>query len=139
MFVATYAMFCSWRTQAIFKESFGTMPWLALPFGRDHHIRARLLRKFGVRDIPSLVLIDPMTTLITAHGKEAVSKDRTGAQFPWAATAASAQASADSSTPKAAAAAPKSARGLASGSKPKSKRRPAVPVTRQTLIPVASD
>ena len=58
-------------------------PWLALPYAaRD--LKAKLSKKFKVSGIPSFVLLDGETgETITTDGREAVSEDPTGKDFPW--------------------------------------------------------
>jgi len=77
-------IFCSSdRDEASFKEYFGEMPWLALPFS-DRKRKEALSRKFKVSGIPTLVLVNAEDgTLITEDGRTKVMKDPEGANFPW--------------------------------------------------------
>ncbi|GFR50067.1 hypothetical protein Agub_g12209 [Astrephomene gubernaculifera] len=71
------------RDEASFKEYFGEMPWLALPFER-RDAKAELSRLFKVRGIPTLVLLDAASgELITANGRDAVGDDPECENFPW--------------------------------------------------------
>jgi len=66
-----------------FKDYYGTMPWLSLPFElRD--LKAKLSKKFKVQGIPTFVVLDGETgATITTDGREAVSDDPTGKDLPW--------------------------------------------------------
>jgi len=71
------------KDEAAYKEYFGSMPWLALPYAR-RDLKAALSAKFKVQGIPTLVILDPATgKVITADGREAVSSDPKGERFPW--------------------------------------------------------
>jgi len=71
------------RDQEAFAEYFGEMPWLALPYAA-REAKEALSRKYKVRGIPSLVIVDAETgETITTEGREAVSKDPTGERLPW--------------------------------------------------------
>jgi len=71
------------KDESQFKDYYGEQPWLALPFAaRD--IKAKLSKKFKVNGIPSFVILDGETAAtITTEGREAVSEDPTGKDFPW--------------------------------------------------------
>merc|ERR1719453_239933 len=70
------------RDEAAFKEYFGEMPWLALPFA-DRDAKARLSKKYKVSGIPSLVVVDANGKTVTTDGRSTISKDPTGEQYPW--------------------------------------------------------
>ena len=70
------------RDQKSFDEYYGEQPWLALPFDADDE-KEELDSKFKVSGIPTLVILDGDGKTITVDGREAVSKDPTGAKFPW--------------------------------------------------------
>jgi len=70
------------KEENAFKEYFGEQPWLALPY-EDRETKAKLSKKFKVQGIPSLVILDAEGKTITVDGREAVSSDPTGAEFPW--------------------------------------------------------
>lgn len=58
-------------------------PWLALPYAaRD--LKASLSKKYKVSGIPTLVLLDGEGKTITLDGRETLTEDPTGADFPWA-------------------------------------------------------
>jgi nucleoredoxin len=63
-----------------FKEYFGEMPWLALPYA-DRAAKNALSKCFGVSGIPSLVLLDTDFSVITKKGRGAVMRDI--AEFPF--------------------------------------------------------
>ena len=56
--------------------------WLALPYA-DRERKDKLSKKFKVRGIPTLVILDTDGSVITTDGRSAVSEDPTGAAFPW--------------------------------------------------------
>ena len=58
------------------------MPWLALPFGDSH--KSTLSKKFGVRGIPMLVIVDAEGKLITKNGRDDVSSQGAAAFEKWA-------------------------------------------------------
>ena len=65
-----------------FAEYYGTMPWLAIPQGDKR--KEALSKRFGVRGIPSFVLIDANTgETISDNARGSVSNDPEGANFPW--------------------------------------------------------
>jgi len=70
------------RDEASFKDYYGEQPWAALPYGK-RDIKQALSKKFKVRGIPSLVILDAEGKTITTEGREAVSQDPEGANFPW--------------------------------------------------------
>ncbi|KAL2895314.1 putative nucleoredoxin 2 [Bienertia sinuspersici] len=55
------------RDEASFQSYFGTMPWLAIPFG-DPCIKD-LAKHFDVREIPSLVILGPDEKTVTKQGR----------------------------------------------------------------------
>ena len=68
-----------------FKSYFATMPWLAIPPGDKRN--GKLNKLYGVRGIPTLVLVDGATGVtINANGRAAVDDDPEGENFPWHAT-----------------------------------------------------
>lgn len=70
------------QDQKSFDEYFGTMPFLAIPF-EDRKRKEALSQRFGVRGIPSLVLLDEDCNVITKDGRSALGPDPEGANFPW--------------------------------------------------------
>jgi len=59
------------------------MPWLALPFGDKH--KNILSKKYGVRGIPKLVILDSKGDLITGNGRNFVTGSDTAIYDKWAA------------------------------------------------------
>merc|ERR1712113_1234609 len=71
------------RDEASFKEYFGEMPWLALPF--DKRTEKNTLSKImGVEGIPSFAVVNTDGTIITTDGRSKVEKDSKGENFPAA-------------------------------------------------------
>ncbi|XP_072013890.1 nucleoredoxin-like [Amphiura filiformis] len=71
------------RDESAFSEYFKEMPWLALPFA-NRDIKEKLSKRFKVRGIPNLVILDSSTgKLITADGRNCVMEDPEGKRFPW--------------------------------------------------------
>jgi len=70
------------KNEPAFDEYFGEMPWLALPFA-DRERKEALNKKYKVRGIPSLVIVDEDGSTITTDGRSAVMEDEEGAKFPW--------------------------------------------------------
>ena len=70
------------RDPAAFAEYHSGMPWLALPYAnRDK--KQELSDKYGVRGIPTLVLINAATgETISKEGRQLISKDG-AAGFPY--------------------------------------------------------
>lgn len=64
----------------MFEDYFKDMPWLAVPFSNSE-LRNKLCEDFGIRGIPSLVLLNADGTIITDEGTTAV---RFGTEYyPW--------------------------------------------------------
>lgn len=64
-------------------EYFGEMPWLALPFG-DRERKNVISEKYGVRGIPTLVLLDSATgATINPNARNLVVGNPKGQGFPW--------------------------------------------------------
>eukprot|EP00928_Gymnodinium_smaydae_P023284 TRINITY_DN19275_c1_g1_i2.p1 TRINITY_DN19275_c1_g1~~TRINITY_DN19275_c1_g1_i2.p1 ORF type:complete len:464 (+),score=50.85 TRINITY_DN19275_c1_g1_i2:190-1392(+) len=59
-----------------------SMPWPAVPF-RDHIRREALSKRYKVRGIPALIVLDASGSVIAKDGREAVTCDPTGEDFPW--------------------------------------------------------
>jgi len=70
------------RDEQAFGEYFGEMPWVALPYS-NRDLKDQLSKKFKVQGIPSLVILDEQGMVITKDGRQAVSSDPTGEEFPW--------------------------------------------------------
>lgn len=55
------------ENESEFKEYFGEMPWLALPF-EDRARKMQLSKSFKVRGIPTLVILDDQGKTVTTKG-----------------------------------------------------------------------
>jgi nucleoredoxin len=69
------------KDEASFTEYYGGMPWLALPFDSDK--KASLDKKFKVQGIPTIIILDSDGNLLNKNGREVISNDPTGEDFPW--------------------------------------------------------
>lgn len=69
------------RDEGAFKEYFGEMPWLALPYDKRKE-KEELSELFGVEGIPSFAVINPDGTTITTEGRSCVMKDPKGETLP---------------------------------------------------------
>jgi nucleoredoxin len=68
------------KSDGEFKEYFGEMPWLTLPYS-DRAAKNELSKCFDVSGIPSLVLLDTDLSVITKKGRGAIMRDI--AEFPF--------------------------------------------------------
>ena len=55
------------QDESHFNEYYGEMPWLALPFS-ERQTKATLSTKYGVQNIPTLVVLDGNGELVTKEG-----------------------------------------------------------------------
>jgi len=70
------------RDEGSFKEYFGEMPWLALPYSA-RELKEKLSKIFNVEGIPSFHIIEHDGTVINNNGRGAVGGDPEGLEFPW--------------------------------------------------------
>jgi len=71
------------RDQKAFDDYFAEMPWTALPYS-ERSCKEILSKKYKVKGIPSLVVLDPNGLLVTTDGRDAVMANfDTAAGFPW--------------------------------------------------------
>jgi nucleoredoxin len=71
------------KDEAQWGTYFAEMPWLALPFS-DRTRKTGLSEMYGVRGIPTLVLVDAATgETINVNARSMVDQDPSGAGFPW--------------------------------------------------------
>jgi len=70
------------RDEGSFQDYFKEQPWLALPYS-NRAAKEALSKKFKVNGIPSFVILDVEGKVITTEGREAVSDDPEGANYPW--------------------------------------------------------
>lgn len=71
------------RSEHDFKEYHKEMGFHALPFSQREK-KAELSSKFGVRGIPTLVLLSATGEVLTKDGRSIVASDPEGAGYPWA-------------------------------------------------------
>mmetsp|Transcript_15687 Transcript_15687/g.23043 ORF Transcript_15687/g.23043 Transcript_15687/m.23043 type:complete len:667 (-) Transcript_15687:103-2103(-) len=57
-------------------------PWLAIPYD-DEKRRQKIGMELGVTGLPTLVIVGEDGEVITKNGRERVSNDEMGAEFPW--------------------------------------------------------
>jgi len=70
------------KDAATFKDYYGEQPWVALPYEK-RDVEGELSKKFKVKGIPSLVVLDAQGEVITTEGRKAVTSDPAGAKYPW--------------------------------------------------------
>merc|ERR1712150_223452 len=70
------------QDEGSFNGYYKEMPWVALPF-KDRKGKEKLSGKYGVRGIPSLIILDKNGEIITKDGREKVTGDEEGKNFPW--------------------------------------------------------
>nr|CAI5870314.1 unnamed protein product [Callosobruchus analis] len=58
------------------------MPWLAVPF-QQTAVRSELAQLYGVRGIPTLLLLDSNGHIITMDGRAELADDPLAQNFPW--------------------------------------------------------
>ncbi|BFZ15447.1 hypothetical protein BsWGS_18486 [Bradybaena similaris] len=64
------------------KEHYESMPWLLFPFEND--LNEQIAVKYGITEIPTLLLLDPKTgNLVAVKGHELVEQDPSGDKCPW--------------------------------------------------------
>lgn len=70
------------KDEAAFNEYYGEMPFASLPFSNREQ-KAKLSSAFGVSGIPMLVVLDADGSILSKKGRNLVSSDPQGANFPW--------------------------------------------------------
>ena len=70
------------KDEGAFNSYYGEQPWCALPFAQ-RDLKEKLSKKFKVKGIPTLVFVDEDGSTITTDGREAISEDPEGEDFPW--------------------------------------------------------
>mmetsp|Transcript_38497 Transcript_38497/g.48597 ORF Transcript_38497/g.48597 Transcript_38497/m.48597 type:complete len:417 (+) Transcript_38497:142-1392(+) len=70
------------KNQEAFDAYYAEMPWLALPF-EERDQKKILTTTFKILGIPALVILDEDGSLITSYGREMVTEDPEGNEFPW--------------------------------------------------------
>lgn len=69
------------RSEEGYNDYFKDMPWLSIGF--DAEKKQELTQVFGVQGIPTLILFDEKHKIISSNGRNVVSADPEGEQFPW--------------------------------------------------------
>jgi len=59
-----------------------SMPWLSVPF-QQASVRAELAQLYGIRGIPTLLLLDSNGHVITMDGRSEIVEDPLAQNFPW--------------------------------------------------------
>lgn len=71
------------RDEESFKEYYDDMPWLVLDY-KNRTKKEELGNKYGVRGIPTLILLDGDTgDIICENARGRLQEDPTGEVFPW--------------------------------------------------------
>lgn len=71
------------KDDASFKEYYGEMPWLALPFDQ-RDLKTSLNKKFKVSGIPALIVLGPEGECMTKEGRAKITEHfEDCAGFPW--------------------------------------------------------
>jgi nucleoredoxin len=70
------------RDDSAFQDYFKEMPWLAVPYS-DRAKKDELSKKFKINGIPSLIILGADGQVITKDGRQAISEDPTGEEYPW--------------------------------------------------------
>ncbi|CAB9498949.1 Probable nucleoredoxin 1 [Seminavis robusta] len=72
------------RDMQSYGQYFTHMKWLALPFEEAAGQRGQWLsQKYGVKGIPSFVLLDDLGNVITTDARNKIPQDKAGIGFPW--------------------------------------------------------
>jgi nucleoredoxin len=76
-------VFCSSdRDEGQFNKYYSEMPWLAVPYSA-RSVKESLSSKYRVSGIPTLVFLNENGEIITRNGRECVSSDPEGTEFPY--------------------------------------------------------
>lgn len=70
------------RSAESFSSSMENMPWLAVPF-QQTAIRSELAQLYGIRGIPTLLLLDNNGHVITTDARTELAEDPLAQNFPW--------------------------------------------------------
>ena len=81
---AAFVLVSNDRDEASFSAYWKHMPW-DLGISPDDSAGQALMQRFGIRGIPSLLVFSAASgTLLTQNGVAALSREPSGASFPWA-------------------------------------------------------
>ncbi|KAK9876013.1 hypothetical protein WA026_011130 [Henosepilachna vigintioctopunctata] len=70
------------RSPQSFNTIVETMPWLVVPF-QQSAVRAELAQLYGIRGIPTLLLLDTNGHVITMDARTELAEDPLAQNFPW--------------------------------------------------------
>jgi len=70
------------QDQEAFNEYFGEQPWYAIPYDSTD-VREGLNEKFGIRGIPSLLVLDQDANIVTKEGRQDIMKQKEKALDTW--------------------------------------------------------
>jgi len=71
------------RDEESFKDYYGEMPWLALPYS-ERKVKATLSSALGVSGIPCFAILNKVDcSVVTTKGRGAVDSDPEGLRLPW--------------------------------------------------------
>ncbi|XP_022905705.1 nucleoredoxin-like [Onthophagus taurus] len=70
------------RSQDSYETYIESMPWLCIPF-QQVKVRGELAELYGIRGIPTLLLLDNNGHVITMEGRAEIAEDPLGLNFPW--------------------------------------------------------
>lgn len=70
------------RSAESFRAYVESMPWVAVPF-QQSAVRAELAQLYGIRGIPTLLLLDSNGHIITMDARTELAEDPSAQYFPW--------------------------------------------------------
>ncbi|KRT84055.1 hypothetical protein AMK59_1361, partial [Oryctes borbonicus] len=70
------------RSQDSYQQYVETMPWLCIPW-QQAGVRAELAELYGIRGIPTLLLLDSNGHVITMDARTEIAEDPLAQNFPW--------------------------------------------------------
>lgn len=70
------------RSAESYRAYVETMPWISVPF-QQTAVRAELAQLYGIRGIPTLLLLDSNGHIITMDARTEVAEDPSAQYFPW--------------------------------------------------------
>lgn len=71
-----------YRSPESYSAYLETMPWLSVPF-QQTAVRGELAQLYGVRGIPTLLLLDNNGHIITTDARTEIAEDPSAQYFPW--------------------------------------------------------
>ncbi|KAI6655621.1 Nucleoredoxin-like [Oopsacas minuta] len=73
------------RDEESFKDYFETMPWKSANYADANKLGPKIARRFGVKGIPTLVLMDKNLEVINQNARSFIEHDEKFENFPWSA------------------------------------------------------